>query len=50
MFEIGQISRAREQLLAVALMRDVRGRLLEHNEVQGELVAQHPHHLELVED
>ena len=35
---IGEGARPREELLAVALMRDVRGRLLEHNVVKRERV------------
>ena len=40
---------AREVLLDVGLVRQVRGDLLEHDVVQREALAQLPHHLELVE-
>ena len=41
--------RAREDLLDVGLARQVARSLLEENVVQRELVAQRPHHGELVE-
>ena len=40
---------ARKVLLDVCLMRDVRGDLLEHGEMEREAIAQLPKHLEVIE-
>ena len=44
---VGEVARAREDLLDVGLVRNVRGGLLEHDEMERELVLEREHHGEL---